>query len=332
MVCSGVANAVLRRRPARHAGRLRVARPRRCRTRVGRLHRLRRRDVRARGRAAVLAVPVRRVVRPVPAVQAAVGRDHRRVGTDRSATATRPSSRASSGALETVTDGNRCYLAVEEQQVVSSILRAVPRRRRRPRGGPVPAAARPRPPEVRRLRRHPLRVRRAPGAQAARLDVRLISVRCDRFAHRSRSGHCAHRAHDGGRPPARTRLGGRLDRGDPPPALGPRVHLRRARTAGASLRRRHSIASARWRYHRRGPTCGSASTSPVTSRRPVATHAVASSTGTTRSSERITSTDVNGKWDRASGRGSRLLVPEERKLVQLLRPSRRTRRTRAQAA
>ena len=29
-------------------------------------------------------------------------------------------------ALETVTDGNRCYLAVEEQQVVSSILRQFP--------------------------------------------------------------------------------------------------------------------------------------------------------------------------------------------------------------
>lgn len=38
------------------------------------------------------------------------------------------------------------------------------------------------------------------------------------------------------------------------------------------------------------------------------------------------------QWDRASARGSRLLVPEERKLVQMLRPSRRTRRTRAQAA
>ena len=29
-------------------------------------------------------------------------------------------------ALETVADGNRCFLAVEEQQVVSSVLRAFP--------------------------------------------------------------------------------------------------------------------------------------------------------------------------------------------------------------
>ena len=45
--------------------------------------------------------------------------------------------------LDKVTDGNRCFLAVEEQRVVGSILRRLPRRvRRAPRGG---TAARPRP-------------------------------------------------------------------------------------------------------------------------------------------------------------------------------------------
>ena len=45
--------------------------------------------------------------------------------------------------LQTVTDGNRCYLPVQERLVVSSILQAFPRRggRGARRAGPAPSAA-----------------------------------------------------------------------------------------------------------------------------------------------------------------------------------------------
>ena len=126
MVCSGVANAVLRgddwtrpptssRSPSRAPGSVRPAssstttRP--CALAVGAL---------------VLAVPVRRVLRPVPAVQArSPPRSPTRLQRIEAEGDASQFARIE-GALRTVTDGNRCYLAVEEQLVVSSILREFP--------------------------------------------------------------------------------------------------------------------------------------------------------------------------------------------------------------
>ena len=72
-------------------------------------------------------VPGRRGVRPVPAVQVGFDRDHgaaaRHRAGRRAATTTWASSTPASS---TVTDANRCYLGTEEQNVVSSILRAFP--------------------------------------------------------------------------------------------------------------------------------------------------------------------------------------------------------------
>ena len=78
--------------------------------------------------------------------------------------------------LRTVTDANRCYLGTEEQNVVSSILRAFPEafaaRLEGTAGGAaagVRAAG-----EGHRRRRH-RHLRRAPPAQAAGLDVPLTA-------------------------------------------------------------------------------------------------------------------------------------------------------------
>ena len=116
----------------------------------------------------------RRVVRPVPAVQARLGRDHRRTSSgSRPARGSDDDLAGSAHWLDRVTDGNRCYLAVEEQLVVGSILRAFPEefaehielgRCPRPRRLPDPQARRPR-----RRRGH---LRRDVLAQAARLDLR----------------------------------------------------------------------------------------------------------------------------------------------------------------
>ena len=76
--------------------------------------------------------------------------------------------------LRTVTDANRCYLGTEEQTLVSSVLRAFPEdvaahlEGTAPTGPADPGAARAR--HRRRRRGH---LRRAPSAQAPRLDVRV---------------------------------------------------------------------------------------------------------------------------------------------------------------
>ena len=78
--------------------------------------------------------------------------------------------------LRTVTDANRCYLGTEEQNVVSSLLRAFPEAFAAADGGHRRTAeARARPARRGHPRRRHRRVRRAPRAQAARLDVRLAA-------------------------------------------------------------------------------------------------------------------------------------------------------------
>ena len=75
-VFSGVANPVDRRRPARRAGQLRGLPGDRQRHGRRRVHRLRRHDVHGRRRLPAVEIPVDRVVRPVPALQARLERDH----------------------------------------------------------------------------------------------------------------------------------------------------------------------------------------------------------------------------------------------------------------
>ena len=82
-VFSGVANAVVTAARSRRAGELRGLPGDRQRHGLGRVHRLRRHDVHGRRRVPLLAVPVDRVVRPVPAVQARLERDHRAPRTHR---------------------------------------------------------------------------------------------------------------------------------------------------------------------------------------------------------------------------------------------------------
>ena len=114
------------RRPARRAGQLRGLRGDRQRDGRRRVHRVRRHHVHGRRRLPAVAVPLDRVVRPVPAVQDRVGRDHRPPRADRDRRRHRRRPRGSRHWLARVTDGNRCYLAVEEQLVVGSVLRAFP--------------------------------------------------------------------------------------------------------------------------------------------------------------------------------------------------------------
>ena len=83
----------------------------------------------------LLPVPLRRVVRPVPAVQARLRRrspsTSQRIETGGGGR--RRHRRASAHWLQRVTDGNRCYLAVEEQQMVVEHPAGVPRGVRRAR-------------------------------------------------------------------------------------------------------------------------------------------------------------------------------------------------------
>ena len=127
----------------------------------------------------VLAVPVRRVVRPVPAVQArARARSPSASSASRAGVGDRARrSRRSGHGWAQVTDGSRCYLATEEAQVVGSILRAVPRGVRGAHRARTVArdAAHLADPEARRPRR-----RHAPSTTSvmrasARLDVHLTS-------------------------------------------------------------------------------------------------------------------------------------------------------------
>ncbi len=95
--------------------------------RRGRLRRLRRLGQHDSGRSRALALPRRRVVWSVPAVQAGLAGDHR-PSRRRSATG-EPVTRSSANSTpvsRSVTDANRCYLGTEEQIVVSSVLREFP--------------------------------------------------------------------------------------------------------------------------------------------------------------------------------------------------------------
>ena len=91
-----------------------------------RLRRVRRPGVHGRGGPRLLALPLRRVVQPVPRLQAGLGRDHRAARADRGGRATELDVDTIGARLKTVTDGNRCYLPVQEQAVVSSLLRSFP--------------------------------------------------------------------------------------------------------------------------------------------------------------------------------------------------------------
>ena len=81
---------------------------------------------------------------------------------------------AITGWLGHVTDGSRCFLAMEEQIVVTSILARVPGGvRRTHRARPMPTPAAPPDPQAGRPRRRPRGLRRVVLAQAARLDLRI---------------------------------------------------------------------------------------------------------------------------------------------------------------
>ena len=119
------------RRAARHAAQLRDVRGGRQRARRGRVHRLRRHRVHGRRRGRPLAVLVRRVVWAVPAVQARHRRDHRARSTTSAADAAPTTSLDSIDHwLAVVADGNRCFLPVEEQQLIGQHPAHVPRRLR----------------------------------------------------------------------------------------------------------------------------------------------------------------------------------------------------------
>ena len=121
----------------------------------------------------LLAVPLRRVVRPVPAVQARLGEITEHLERIETGGGTDDDIAAIGGWLDHVTDGNRCYLAVEEQVMVEQHPAGVPRGvRRAHRARPVPAAAPPADPEARRPRRRRGRLRRVVLAQATGLDLR----------------------------------------------------------------------------------------------------------------------------------------------------------------
>ena len=98
-VFSGVANAVVTAARSRRAGELRGLPGDRQRHGLGRVHRLRRHDLHGRRGVPLLAVPVDRVVRPVPAVQAGLERDHRtpRTHRDRRRHTTATSTRSPAG-------------------------------------------------------------------------------------------------------------------------------------------------------------------------------------------------------------------------------------------
>ena len=165
------------RRP-RHAVELRGDGSDRLRSRCRWLHRLRRQRVHGRGRRGHVEVPLR---------------SSRAVSARRASSAPARSLRCSNGSarvrartadlgriaerLRIVADGNRCYLPVQEQIMISSILRGFPEDvaahlegycRVRATADPDPEDHRPR-----RRRRH---LRRAPGTQTTRLDVRRLTA------------------------------------------------------------------------------------------------------------------------------------------------------------
>ena len=115
------------RRAARRAGQLRGPRRDRQRHGVGRLHRLRRHRLHGRcrrtgspGSSRSSRADSARRARSAPArSRRCSSRIETGVGTD-------DDIGAIGGWLERVTDGSRCYLAVEEQQVIGSMLRAFP--------------------------------------------------------------------------------------------------------------------------------------------------------------------------------------------------------------
>ena len=124
-------------------------------------------------RSSVLAFPFRRVVRAVSAVQAAVGRDHRRARTARTrwrrvATPAHPTRARDRGRRQPMLPRGR--------GAASGVERAacVPRGCRRAPGGPLRSRPRPGPAETRRLRRRHVPLRRETGAQAAGLDLYVM--------------------------------------------------------------------------------------------------------------------------------------------------------------
>ena len=174
--------AVLLRRDERGADRARSS-TRRCtlrgvrrgrqRARRGRVHRLRRHRVHGRGRGRALAVPVRRVVRAVPAVQARHRRDHAALD-DIAAGAgpTRASSASTTGSRSSPTATAASCPSRSSRSIGKHPARRSPRTSTRTSTGRVPVAAPTRRAEDRRHRRRRASLRRAPDAQASRLDVR----------------------------------------------------------------------------------------------------------------------------------------------------------------
>ncbi|MGD9998954.1 MAG: NADH-ubiquinone oxidoreductase-F iron-sulfur binding region domain-containing protein [Acidimicrobiia bacterium] len=73
-----------------------------------------------------------------------------------------------------VTDGSRCYLAVEEQMMVSSICEPSPRVHRAHRTPPLPAHTTASDSQAHRPHRGQRRVRRVVLARGARLDVSAL--------------------------------------------------------------------------------------------------------------------------------------------------------------
>ncbi len=126
-VFSGCRQRRRHRRAPRRARHLRGLRRRRQRHGIGRLHRLRRHHLHGRRRLPVLTVPVGRVVRPVPALQARIGRDHPAPRATRNGRRPRArTSMPSSGGSATSPTGAAATSPSRSSIVVDSILRAFP--------------------------------------------------------------------------------------------------------------------------------------------------------------------------------------------------------------
>ena len=173
-VFSGVANPVDHRRPARRAGQLRGLPGDRQRHGRRRVHRLRRHDVHGRRRLPAVEIPVDRVVRPVPAVQDRLGRDHQppRTTGDRRRQRRRPALDPCTGWRGSPT-ATAATSPSRSKSMVDSIMQAFPEefaehvelgRCPRPRRLPIPKLARP--------RRRQGHLRRSVLAEAPRLDLR----------------------------------------------------------------------------------------------------------------------------------------------------------------